>query len=80
MEALTGANWMTTGQLLKHITEACGAPFRAFITGDWGLPEGADISAIPPAEQLPAVATVAEAHRLLAADRKLAFEMLGAAR
>lgn len=30
----SGNNWMTVGQLLKHITEACGYGCRAFITGD----------------------------------------------
>jgi hypothetical protein len=75
----TGTNWMTTGQLLRHLGEACGAPFRAFITGDWGLPEGADISALtelPPAEKLPTIGSVAEARQLLQQDRQLAFEML----
>ncbi len=38
-----GTNWMTTGQLLMHLTIACGAPMRGYATGDWGLPEGADI-------------------------------------
>jgi uncharacterized damage-inducible protein DinB len=77
----TGGNWMTTGQLLKHITEGCGAPFRAFITGDWGLPEGVDLSAVtqlPPAESLPAIGSVAEAKQLLEEDRQMAFAMLAA--
>lgn len=74
----TGANWMTTGQLLKHLTESCGAAFRGFITGDWGLPEGADITELPPAEKLPTLASVAEARQLLQRDKQLAFEMLAA--
>jgi uncharacterized damage-inducible protein DinB len=75
----TGRNWMTTGQLLRHITEGCGVAFRAFITGDWGLPEGTDISEmtqLPPAEKLPTLESVAEARRLLGQDKQLAFEML----
>jgi uncharacterized damage-inducible protein DinB len=75
----TGTNWMTTGQLLKHITEGCGPAFRAFITGDWGLPEGTDISEvtqIPPAEKLPTIAGAAEAKRLLQRDKQLTLEML----
>ena len=75
----TGRNWMTTGQLLRHITEGCGVAFRAFITGDWGLPEGTDISEmaqLPPAEKLPTLESVAEARRLLEQDKQLAFEML----
>ena len=39
----TGGNWMTVGQLLKHLSESCGAGCRGFITGDWGLPEGMDM-------------------------------------
>ncbi len=75
----TGTNWMTTGQLLKHVSEGCGAAFKAFITGDWGLPEGVDMSAVtqlPPAEQLATVASVAEAKRLLCEDKKMAFDLL----
>ena len=74
----TGSNWMTVGQLLQHLTESCGAPCRAFVTGDWGLPEGADVSAIPPAEQLPAIGSVAEAKRLIEADRQAALDALAA--
>ncbi len=75
-------NWMTTGQLLKHLTEACGAACRGFITGDWGLPEGVkweDLppsEMLPPAEKLPAIGSVAEARRLLERDRILALQMV----
>lgn len=78
----TGSNWMTTGQLLRHISDACGSGFKGFVTGDWGFPEGVDPSSIPaeqmmpPAEKLPAVASVAEAKRLLAEDKRLALAML----
>ena len=75
----TGSNWMTTGQLLKHIAEGCGPAFRAFITGDWGLPEGTDSSEVinlPPAEKLPTIASVAEARQLLQRDRQLTLETL----
>ena len=77
-----GTNWMTTGQLLKHLAESCGASFRAFIKGDWGLPDGADIkdvppeSMLPPAEALPAVGSVSEAVRILSEDKRMAYEML----
>ncbi len=78
----TGQNWMTTGQLLMHITSACGACFRGFVTGDWGMPEGLDPGELPPeemlpaAEKLPTVGTVAEAKQLLAEDKQLALDML----
>lgn len=78
----TGDNWMTTGQLLKHLTESCGAACRGFVTGDWGLPEGMkmeDLSPaemLPPAEKLPTIASVAEAKQLLQNDKKIALEIL----
>ena len=81
----TGDNWMTMGQLLMHITSACGAPSRGFVTGDWGMPEGVDVSKLsedemlPPAEKMPTIASVAEAKRLLAEDKKIALEMVTAA-
>jgi uncharacterized damage-inducible protein DinB len=79
---VTGSNWMTAGQLLKHITEACGAAFRGFVTGDWGLPEGTEISdlspedMLPPAEAMPSIESVAAAKQALAADKQLALAML----
>jgi len=75
-------NWMTTGQLLMHIVSACGAAMKGFVTGDWGLPEGIDLSdlspeeMLPPAEKMPTVGSVAEAKELLAKDKQLAFDML----
>lgn len=78
----TGSNWMTTSQLLRHLTEACGAAMRGFVTGDWGMPEGFDPSQIPPeemlppAEKLPRVGSVAEAKKLLAEDKQVALDML----
>lgn len=77
-----GSNWMTVGQLLFHLTVSCGTAFKGFITDDWGLPEDFDIHSIPPdemlppAEKLPALASVAEAKKLLAQDHHLALEML----
>jgi uncharacterized damage-inducible protein DinB len=72
----TGSNWMSTGQLLRHMTESCGAAFRAFVTGDWGVPEGTDLTELPSAEKLPTIAGVAEAKRLLQADKRLALQTL----
>jgi uncharacterized damage-inducible protein DinB len=81
----TGSNWMTTGQLLKHLTDACGAPCRGFVTGDWGMPAGVDPSKIPAdqmlpaAEKLPTITSVAEARKLLEQDKKLALAMVAEA-
>jgi hypothetical protein len=77
----TGDNWMTVGQLLHHITNACGQPSRGFVTGDWGLPEGMDLNDVPPeqmmppAKSLPDVSGVDEARALLAEDKKIALAM-----
>ena len=87
-----GSNWMTTGQLLMHLTIACGAPMRGYVTGDWGLPEGVNISEVaqylekefglsqsenlPPAEKLPTIGSVSEAKEFLAQDKQLALDML----
>ncbi|MFQ5639098.1 MAG: DinB family protein [bacterium] len=78
----TGSNWMTTGQVLMHITGACGAAMKGFVTGDWGMPEDFDPSNMSPeemlplAEKLPTIGSLAEAKKLLAEDKHLAFEML----
>jgi hypothetical protein len=78
----TGSNWMTTGQVLRHVTDACGMAIKGFVTGDWGMPEGVDPSQIPPeemlppAEKMPTVASVAEAKELIAKDKVVALEML----
>ncbi len=78
----SGSNWITTGQLLMHITNACGQTICGFITGDWGMPEGDDIKDLPPgetllpAEKFPAVESVKQAKELLEQDRQLALRML----
>ena len=81
----SGNNWMTVGQLLKHIGNACGAGCQAFVTGDWQLPPGktfADLTPeemLPPAEMLPSIVSVAEAKALLAEDKALALQMIAQA-
>ena len=78
----TGDNWMTVGQLLAHINGSCGLCCQGFVTGEWGMPEGTDDGhgdqepSLPAAERMPAVASIAEARTSLAADRKLAFQMV----
>jgi uncharacterized damage-inducible protein DinB len=78
----TGENWMTMGQLLAHITGACGFCMRGIATGDWGLPEGRtyeempEEEMLPPAEKMPTAGSVAETKAKLRADRELAAEMV----
>ena len=78
----SGKNWMTTGQLLRHAAGACGTSCRQFVTGDWGLPEGASVDdmsdeeMLPSAEKLPSAGSTEEARSLLAADKRLALEMV----
>jgi hypothetical protein len=79
---VTGSNWLSMGQLLLHISNACGSNIKGFVTGDWGMPDGVDLEEmspeemLPPAEKFPTVTTVAEAKSLLAEDKKLSQELL----
>jgi len=73
----TGANWMTTGQLLKHLETSCGAMCKGFLTGDWGMPADASPDEmLPPADKLPAATSLAETKKAIAADKKLALGMV----
>jgi hypothetical protein len=73
----SGSNWMTSAQLLMHLTNAGGTCIRGFVTGEWPMPKDATMEdMLPPAERLPAVKSVAEARKLLAADKALALEMV----
>ncbi len=70
-----GTNWMTTGQLLKHLETACGFCCNAFITGDWGTPEGTDGGdAMPSAASMPTTPSVAATRAALESDKKLALD------
>ncbi len=80
----TGANWMTVGQLLEHLTNAGGACVKGFVTGVWDMGgEGGDGASpemqLPPAEKLPSVTSVADAVKRIDADRKTALEMVAKA-
>jgi uncharacterized damage-inducible protein DinB len=78
----SGTNWMTMGQLLKHITVACGMGCKGFVTGDWGLPAGkswdelAPEEVMPPAEKMPAIESMEQARKLLAEDKALALKAI----
>lgn len=78
----SGANWMTVGQLLKHISEACGMGCKGFVTGEWGLPPEKTWDDLkpeemfPPAEALPTVQSVEEARDRLAKDKALALQVI----
>jgi uncharacterized damage-inducible protein DinB len=76
-----GRNWMTMGQLLLHCASyGCGKAVCGFVTDDWGaiLEEAGEPDHVPPASDLPSVATVDEALELLAADRALTMRCIRA--
>lgn len=81
----SGKNWMTTGQLLHHLTNACGMCVKGFVSGDWGLPPGQKYEDIPhdvmmpQAEKMPAVKSVDECRKLLAEDKKVALKYIAEA-
>jgi hypothetical protein len=73
----TGSNWMTTAQLLEHMTTACGACCKGFVTGDWGMPPDASPDdMLPGAEKMPAAKSVADAIAALRRDKATAVEMI----
>lgn len=74
-------NWMTMGQLLQHLSFSCGAGFKGFVTGDWGIPVEVmenmkPDEMLPPAEKMESAASVAEAKKLLEEDKQLAYKIL----
>ena len=79
----TGSNWMSTGQLLEHITTACGFCVRGFVTGDWSAPGGdsqdAAQAGLPSAATMPSAKSVRDVRKRLAADKELALAMIAQA-
>ena len=73
----TGSNWMTTGQLLQHCTNACGMCCKAFVTGEWPAPaDAAPGDMAPCADKMPSAKSVAAARKALAADKAIALEVV----
>jgi uncharacterized damage-inducible protein DinB len=78
----TGDNWMTTGQLLEHLSTCCGPTFKGFVTGDWGLPADFDPKEMKPeemllpAEAMPTIDSVAAARKELTDDKQFTLDML----
>jgi uncharacterized damage-inducible protein DinB len=77
-EGAQTTGWMTMGQLLQHMTDACGACCKAFATNDWSFmgPPPAEGASPPP---MPSASSVAAARAALAKDRALALATIRAA-
>ena len=80
----SGENWMTTGQLIEHMTEACGACCRGFLTGDWSFSGGPagdppPVDALAPATGMRTATSVRETLEKLAADERVALDSIRAA-
>ncbi len=69
-----GHNYMTIGQLCRHLAEATGTSVQSFVTGDWGPPPK-DGEMLPSAATLPSC-TKQEAIEMLEDDRLLMHEVL----
>ena len=67
-------NWMTTGQLVRHVTNACGFCVQMFVDPS-AMPEH-DGPEMPTAEKMPTVSSIDEAKKLLAEDKALAYGMI----
>jgi hypothetical protein len=73
----TGANWMTTAQVLQHCTNACGECCVGFVTGKWPMPSDATMEdMLPTAEKMPSANSVAAARKALAKDKAVALAMV----
>lgn len=79
-----GRNWMTTGQLIKHCTNACGSAIKGFVTDDWGLPPE-QLAEIPPeemftpVEKMPSAESIEETLAELEADKTTALRYISEA-
>lgn len=79
-----GSNWMTTGQLLEHMTTACGHCVACFVDGSWPEFEGAGDGdggdgMLPTASKMPTAKSVADARTRIVADHKVALAKIAAA-
>ena len=80
----TGSNWLTVGSLIRHLTTACGATARGFVTGEWDAGESgidpeykpSDEHPMPPAEFFLGYGSKREALDALAQDKALTLAML----
>ncbi len=75
----TGSNWMTTGQLLKHLEMACGLCAVCFEDGDWSRMAAFEMdesqrdpeTGLYPAEALPSTSSAAASQAALLSDKAL---------
>jgi len=68
----SGENWMTTSELLRHLTNACGWCCANFVDDAWAAVMSGDGSEAGPTT----VESVAEAKAELAKDKARAFALL----
>ncbi len=71
----SGESWMSTSELLRHLTNACGWCSSNFVNDSWAAIMAGDGSEAPPTT----VESVAGAKDMLAKDKALALEMVAKA-
>jgi hypothetical protein len=75
-------DWMTTGQLLEHMTTACGACCEGFRTGDWSsamgdaAPSAVTEIGLPAASAMPSAKSVAGVLAALEKDKRLTLDAI----
>jgi uncharacterized damage-inducible protein DinB len=74
-EGAQTTGWMTVGELLHHMTEACGKCCLAFATNDWSIMGAPPQEGVAPAP-MPSSASVESARRELAEDRALTLSTI----
>ncbi|MHC4408881.1 MAG: DinB family protein [Planctomycetota bacterium] len=81
----SGENWMTMGQLIWHLPEACGFCMRGFVTEGWELPAAVDPAdaapegLMPQADDMRAATSADEVVAKFAEDKELAHAMVAEA-
>jgi uncharacterized damage-inducible protein DinB len=77
-----GGNWLSMGQLLRHITVSCGIWCKGFATGVWDDAGDVDHTQISEGESLPrasayrSIDSVEAARQALARDKVLALQVI----
>ena len=85
----SGGNWMTTGQLLKHLESACGIVAECFVDGDWSRLAAMEaemdtskrdpVTGMYPAEALPTASSAAATRTAILEDKARTLAAIEAA-
>ena len=74
-------NWLTVGQLILHLTEACGVNVKGFVTGVWDYQQSASQqdrlhTDLPSAQEFPEAKDIEQVKQLLLDDYQMTLNLL----